>query len=51
MKDNYANKSEELLRYGFTVFQNAISQETCDTFKSLIDTWFDDPNIKIFRSH
>lgn len=46
MKDNYANKSEELLRYGFTVFQNAISQETCDIFKSLIDTWFDDPNIK-----
>ena len=39
--NNYEKQSQDLKEYGFTIFQDVISEELCETLKKDIDTWFD----------
>ena len=37
----YENQSKDLKKYGFTIFQDVITEELCNTLKKDIDDWFD----------
>ena len=39
--DLYAERSNELKTLGYTVFEDAITEEQCSKFKKLNDQWFD----------